>query len=604
MSESTRSPENKRAFIEIGVYILLVTVAAAIRFWQLDLRAVHHDESLHMFYSWKFFKGQVYFHDPMMHGPFQFFGNRLVFFLFGVSDYTARILYAFFGTLLVALPYFMRRELGRLGAILVAIMLAFSPSFLYFSRFARNDIYIAFWSMLIVIFLWRYLQNGRFRYLCGAAAALALSFATKETTFLFVAMLGGFFLLWRIGELWKAVTNGFSLSKLSPAASCLIIIISLALPLYAAGIGFFQRPLGIVLANADGKAGLIGAPLEVKGMTVAVLTTVLFLEAAMVFGFRRWGWRYLVLFGIFYGIYVALFTTYLTNIAGLGTGIWGSMSYWIVQHGQNRLAQPWFYYMLLLSYYEFLPVLLGAIGAIYFIKRKDIFVVFLTYWAVVSFVLYAQAGEKAPWLTLHVVLPLMLLGGKFAGEILVRLKRWWKRVAIVVLIGILAFTIKLSLQASYQKNDVPTELLVYASGGYDLKPLIDRIERLAEDSGQGKGLKITVDSSLSWPWVWYLRDYTRVDYPDLGKATEPPQGEVVIAATGNETNLSSYLDRYGPGERFHQILWYPEEYKEWKAGDFLKPVGWQRWWDYFWSRKTVGPYYSSDGIAYFSRASP
>ena len=602
MSESIKSLKiNKQVFIEIGIYILLIGVAAAIRFWQLDLRAIHHDESLHLFYSWKFFKGQGYFHDPMMHGPFQFFGNRLVFSLFGVSEYTARVLYAFWGTLLVALPYFLRRELGRLGAILVATMLAFSPSFLYFSRFARNDIYIAFWSLLIVIFLWRYIQHGRFRYLCGAAAVLALSFATKETTFLFIATLGGFFLLWRFGELWKGVKDHFSLSRLSLPASCLIMIISLVLPLYTAGISFFQRPLGIVLANADEKAGLIGAPLEVKGTTVAVVAVILFLELAMVIGFRRWGWRYLVLFGIFYGIYVALFTTYLTNLAGLGTGIWGSMSYWIVQHGQNRLAQPWFYYFLLLSYYEFLPLLLGVLGGIYFIRRRDIFAVFLTYWAVVGFILYAQAGEKAPWLVLHLTLPLILLGGKFAGDILVKWSRWRKGLLILGLAIILAFTIKLSFQASYQKNDVPTEALVYAGGAYDLKPLVSRIEKLAQDSGQGKGLKITIDSPLSWPWVWYLRDYTNVDYPELGKATTPPQGDVLLAAPGNEAKLSPYLDKYSPGERFHQIIWFPEEYKEWKASDFLQPVGWQRWWGYFWSRRTVGPYYSSDGTAYFPK---
>lgn len=605
MSSSTKYLGTSRiTLIEIAVYALLIGAAAALRFWQLDLRAIHHDESLHAFYSWKFFKGQGYFHDPMMHGPFQFFGNRLVFQLFGDSNYTLRVLPAFFGTILVALPYFLRRDLGRMGAILVAAMLAFSPSFLYFSRFARNDIYIAFWCLLIVICLWRFVQDGRLRYLYGAAATLALSFATKETTFLFVATLGAFFLLWRAGELWTAVKNRFSLSPLSPPASCLILIVSLALPLYAAGLSIFQRPLGITLANANDKLGPYGAPLDAKGLSVAIITVLLLLELAIVIGLRWQGRRYLLLFGIFYSLYVVLFTTYLTNLAGLGTGIWGSLSYWIVQHGQNRLAQPWFYYLLLLTIYEFLPLLLGVAGAIYFLRRRDLFSTFLVYWAVASLILYANAGEKAPWLVLHMALPLMLLGGKFAGGMLVRLRGWGRGLAVSGLIVVLAFSLKVSWQASYQKEDVPIEMLVYASGAYDLKPLQERIEKLAEDSGQGKELRVTIDSSLSWPWIWYLRDYSRVDYPDLAKVTAPPQGEVLLVALGHEEGLSPYLGKYSPGEGFHQIIWFPEEYKQWKARDFMKTLGWQRLWGYFWERKTDGSYYSTDGIAFFPKPSP
>ncbi|MBI4289695.1 MAG: TIGR03663 family protein [Chloroflexi bacterium] len=599
-SQSIRSPlANKRNLIEIGVYVALVAAAAVLRFWELDARAVHHDESLHAFYSWKFFKGEGYTHDPLMHGPFQFFGNWLVFKLFGDSEYTVRALYASTGAGLVLLPVFLRRELGRAGAILAAAMLAFSPSFLYFSRFSRGDIYVAVWSILLVTCLWRYVRTARLRHLYGAAAVLALSFATKETTFLFAVTMAAFFLLWRAPELLRAARNKFSLSAVSPPAACFLLIVSLALPLYAAGLSLFQRPLKLVLANSNAGAGPIGAPLEAKGMSVAIVTVLLLLEVALVIGIRWQGCRYLAMFGIFYAIYVALFTTSLTNLNGLGTGIWGSLSYWIVQHGLDRLAQPWFYYLLLLSVYEFLPLVLGVLGAIYFFRRKDVFAVFLVYWAAVSLFLYSVAGEKAPWLVVHITLPLILLGGKFAGDILPRLKRWTGVLSVAGLVLAVAFTIKVSWQANYQKADVPYHMLVYAGGSADLTPIMDRIEKLAAQGGQGKEVRITIDSPLSWPWVWYLRDYSRVDYPDIGSLGGAPQGQVVLVTVGNEAKMAPYLDRYAPGEKFHQTVWFPEEYKQWKPGELPKAARW--WWDYFWNRKTDGPYYSTDGVAYFPK---
>lgn len=599
MSQFTKSCANRITFVEIGAYVFVVAVAAALRYWQLDLRAVHHDESLHAFYSWKFFKGEGYTHDPLMHGPFQFFGNWLVFKLFGVSDYTSRVLYAFAGTALAALPYLLRRELGRLGAILAATLLAFSPSFLYFSRFSRNDIYIAVWSLLLVVFLWRFIRGGSLRWLYTTAGVLALSFATKETTFLFVVTLAGFFLLWKAGELWGAAKAGFRLSTLSPPASCFLVLVSLAMPLYAAGLSFFQRPLGMTLANAEKEAGAVGAPLGVKGMSVAIITVLLLFEAAIALGMKWRGKRYLVMFGIFYAVYVALFTTLLKNLNGLGTGIWGSMSYWIVQHGENRLAQPWLYYLLALSIYEFLPLLLAVLGGIYFWRRRDIFSVFLVYWAVASLVLYSQAGEKAPWLVLHIALPLILLGGKFAAEALLRVRGIWRGAAIFGLVALFALTVKASFQASYQRNDLPQEMLVYAGGAADLKPIRERIEELAGEKGKGAEPRVIIDSPLSWPWVWYLRDYPGVDYPDLGSATAPPQGDILLVAAGHEGQVSPYLDKYGAGQKIRQIIWFPEEYKQWKASDLPKAARW--WWDYFWYRKTDGPYYSTDGVAFFPK---
>ena len=49
---------------------------------------------------------------------------------------------------------------------------------------------------------------------------------------------------------------------------------------------------------------------------------------------------------IMFLIYALLFTTFFTNPVGLGTGVFGSISYWLAQQEVQRGGQPWYYYFL------------------------------------------------------------------------------------------------------------------------------------------------------------------------------------------------------------------------------------------------------------------
>src|SRR5712671_30119 len=119
---------------ELLPFLGLMFVGLVLRFWDLGAKAFHHDESLHAFYSWRLFDGQGYVHDPMMHGPLLFELSALVYLLFGASDFTARLVPALFGVALIGLPFLLRHELGRAGAIAASLILVISPAFLYFSR--------------------------------------------------------------------------------------------------------------------------------------------------------------------------------------------------------------------------------------------------------------------------------------------------------------------------------------------------------------------------------------------------------------------------------------------------------------------------------------
>ena len=199
---------------------------------------LHHDESLHAVYSWYLYVGKGYVHDPMMHGPFLFELNALVYFLLGATDATARVAPALFGTILVGLPYFLRDRVGRTGALVGSVLLTFSPTILYYSRFIRHDIYQIFHD-----------GSGHRRLsLPGGAQGLVplpggwhdqLAFADKEDTYFLMAILLSFLFFVSREDAIDVIVWGKSAAK--PVTDVLVLLGSLILPLFAAVPYFFIK---------------------------------------------------------------------------------------------------------------------------------------------------------------------------------------------------------------------------------------------------------------------------------------------------------------------------------------------------------------------------
>jgi uncharacterized protein (TIGR03663 family) len=143
--------------------------------------------------------------------------------------------------------------------------------------------------------------------------------------------------------------------------------------------------------------------------------------------FHQW----LVLMVIFWLIQVLFFTTILHNVRqGLTSGIAGSLGYWLTQHGVARGSQPWYYYVMLISLYEFLPFALSLAAFTKLFSRlrngqestvkastrpisfqqETLFGFFCAWWFLGSLLVYSVAGEKMPWLLMHVVFPMCLFG--------------------------------------------------------------------------------------------------------------------------------------------------------------------------------------------------
>ncbi|HEX5503166.1 MAG TPA: flippase activity-associated protein Agl23, partial [Thermomicrobiales bacterium] len=443
--------------LEVGLYALLGLVALVTRFYDLGSQALHHDETLHSYYSWLYYIGQGYRHDPLMHGPWLFHLTAAIFFLFGDSNATARFGAALFGVLIVFLPWLLRRELGRWGALIASVMLLVSPSFLYFSRFERHDIYSAFFALLFFSALVRYVREPAPRWAFVGAAAWGLQFTNKEDIFIVTAIFGSGLavaLLWQVARRVLWLGAGFVVvlavvAKVLPkllhwpalpaipwdnptnAAIRTYVVALVTNPVVVAGLLLLAAFLIVAtswLGKRTAEAGWVeglfggGAP----GTPVAA--------ARAFFADRR---TLGLAVGLAAAIYAVFYTSFFTNIPGLVSGTFGALGYWLGQQNVRRGEQPWFYYLLLLPQYDPLAALVGGWGVartgwrllahrlwgasegpVPFVRGL------LAWWAVASVAIYSWAGEKMPWMDIHLVLPLTLLAAALLGSAVERLLAW------------------------------------------------------------------------------------------------------------------------------------------------------------------------------------
>jgi predicted membrane-bound mannosyltransferase/DNA-binding beta-propeller fold protein YncE len=216
---------------EKGLYLIFIIAAIIIRFWSLGDRVVSHDESLHTQYSFQYYNGDGYQHTPLMHGPSLFHLTAVSFWLFGDNDFSARIPVAIVGILLVIAPYFLRDWIGRKGALIASFLLLVSPYFTYYSRYIRHDIYVIAAAVLTFTAILYYLRQRKDKYIWWFALGLALMFTTMETSFIYVAIFGGFLVI-------RLLLKGLVAPWFRPALPSLarpLLIVGLAILLVGAG---------------------------------------------------------------------------------------------------------------------------------------------------------------------------------------------------------------------------------------------------------------------------------------------------------------------------------------------------------------------------------
>ena len=464
---------------ELVLYAVIFVIAVITRFYDLGTRVMSHDESLHALFSFKLYNGEGYTHDPLMHGPLQFHLVALSYLLFGDNDFSARIPSALFGIALVMMPYWFRPWLGRLGALVTSVGLLISPSLLYYDRYIRNEAFIVFFTALLALSLFQYMRTRQMRWLYWGAAAVSLSLSTKEVAFIH-GFIGVVFIIFAF--LWERFPKGrFRMTQLVLLGLTLLLgMIALSVAGIAPGDSAFNGPktAGVILMVVGLLVGVLSIARNTDRRTMPVSTTLLSFKGKAALS---------VLLGpviMAVGLFVLFHTTFFTNPGGLYSGTWGAVSYWLKQQDVQRGSQPGFYYLMLMTMYEFLPFFVGGIGGlVYLIRgapsfveafdgqaeqtdtggakkkraRKEAqeqgeqsgifpsdggtFAAYLIFWAIGSFVIYSWAGEKMPWLNTHITLPFIFLVGHVSQAVLGRFNwgvfKSWNGVLFALLLPLL-----------------------------------------------------------------------------------------------------------------------------------------------------------------------
>lgn len=592
---------------ELVIVIVLTLATLLSRLWLLGARVMSHDESLHVYYSWLLATGKGFVHNPMMHGAFLFEATALMNVLFGANDFTSRLVPVILGTVIVIfVPRLLKPWLGQMGALVTSALLLISPFILYFSRYIRHDILVITWSLLAVVAIFRYLENRSERDLILLAAALALMLSTMEIAFIYLAIFASFLLLKAISKYrfsWKAWQT-------SSEFDLLVVLMTLG--------GFFSSPIALLTLNplwsqitgtpfvelqtlsTQGNEWATGA----SGIRLWILLGV-FASVSSMIGLWWNRDRWLKLAGLFLALSILLFTTFFTNPAGIGTGFIGSLGYWLSQQEVARGSQPWYYYLIVFPFYEYLPFIGGILATTTFLFfRKSIsvsqrsFVLFLVWWVSWILIGLSLAGEKMPWLSTHIAIPFILLTGWWIGRLIdgLLLERrdptsWKTIVGWITLIGVAVMgvaTVRTSIAANYVNYDYTTELIDYAHGAPGVKWALKDIAAIANHTGLGRDLKIAYDDQVSWPMTWYLRDYQNQAFYGAEPNRQALDAPVVIAGPKNWNKVEAIL-----GNRYHRFelirLWWPmEDYKNltWERirNAITDPRMRQALWEIFWNK--------------------
>ena len=411
--------------IEILIIVLILSLTIFTRFYDLGARTMSHDEINHVVPAYTFGN---YVYDPVTHGPFQFHALAFSYFMFGDSDFSARIPAALFGIAIVAFAIFAwRRYLGRVGALIAGLLFMISPYILFYSRYTRNEVFIVFWGMVMLWLMLCYLEDGRHKWLYWLVFITAMHYADKATSFIFSAEALIFLALLFIGEVlrkeWRdeqaktlfrvmvvitlaliVLTMGFYIlsknastdvaAEASPNLPLLIsagltgLAVVFALVTLFRGYGWKKlshlRSFDLIWLQLILILPLLTAiPLRLLGYDPTdysqagiIRSGVVFVLLALVSLFLGMLWNrkvFLRSMAIFWGIFIVLYTTFFTHGEGFFKGIVGALGYWIEQQAVERGTQPlYFYAFVQVPIYEFLPAF-GVLVAFVIGLRKRLF---------------------------------------------------------------------------------------------------------------------------------------------------------------------------------------------------------------------------------------
>jgi predicted membrane-bound mannosyltransferase/DNA-binding beta-propeller fold protein YncE len=294
-------------------------------------------------------------------------------------------------------------------------------------------------------------------------------------------------------------------------------------------LGTFTLPLGSALLMRF-IAG-VDIPLLYQGMMAASLAGVpasslvgAFLTLGVTVGISFWfglWWdrrQWPTIAVIHYGVFFLLYSTFLTYGWGALTGLVGGLAYWMAQQQVERGTQPWYYYEMVGSLYEYLPLLVSAVGGAFFVGRSllhrgqgaagfgganldgvpyeeetvspQAIPAFLLAWALLSWLGYTIAGEKMPWLFVHIAFPHIGLAAWTLDQLVGRGRQEWLRAKRGWLVPVSMIFLVLAWLAFRDSSGSIRQILEQSGAGEQLAFTIAQLEPIGRTAGGLVGIVI------------------------------------------------------------------------------------------------------------------
>jgi uncharacterized protein (TIGR03663 family) len=445
-----RAMKSRGLFFFLSILILLAAVG--LRFALLDLKAVHHDESVNYSFTKKLVDRNHYHYNPNhYHGPFLYYAAVPAWLIAGASKAALRFAPALFGVLAVLFFLLMQKTIGRPGALFGAAMIAISPADIYFSRTFIHEIYLA---ALAAGFLWAFLEftrKAKWKYVFAFFIFAAFSFTIKETTAIMgVALVAAYFgtRLYFLG--WSDDVPLDDRMKMDWK---------------------FLRGHWIYLADA---------------------------------------------IALFFTILILFFSSFLTYPQGLLKFFEAYMPWMKTGFKDSGHVKPAFYFFIVTAKYYAPIVVPALLTGLWSISKKKPRGVFLFLYGMFLLIFYSAIPYKTPWCVLQIAIPFVALAGYGLSKALAGSVPRLVRIHVLLFMAVLFVpTIYTSVRINFYDYDDDSIKIVYVQTDRTFEDMFALLDQMAKRSGRGKNIPIALIDAKN-PARVYLRNYKKVKkYEDV-----------------------------------------------------------------------------------------
>ena len=498
--------------------------ALAFRLPQLALRPMHCDEANQALKAATLRETGRYQYDPREHhGPLLYYATLPSLWLSGARDFAQsgplayRIVPVLFGVGLVLLLPLAADGLGRVPALLAALLTALSPAMVFYSRYYIQEMLLVFLTFAAIVSAWRYIRSRSVSWAAAAGAFFALMVATKETWCLAAAAMGVGLVLALAWARWRDGAWPDLRPHLRPVPLLVAAIAGLLL------FGLFYSSLG---TNPHGPAD-------------AVLAYGTYFRRGSEGGVHAHPWyHYLQILVASRPLrgYVGT-ETLIVSLAAVG------FAAAMTAAGTGRAPRS-------ADGKRRVPAADGPRSAdgtrsVPATGSDAGFCRFLAFYTLILTALYSAVTYKTPWCLLSLLHGMILLAGLGAWALLRRTpSRAGKLVVGLVLALAAGHLARESYLLNYRFYAYPERNpYVYAQASSDVVHLAAQVQRLARASGEGRSMTIHVVTGENyWPLPWYLRGFDQVGYwQDAGAWRNAARLDEPAAATMREASLPAVL---------------------------------------------------------------